>query len=304
VGGKKCWLSLAIIIIHIGSAGQVVAALECSELVATSEPFESAGYSRGMLWRIESVDGQINHLFGTIHLTDPRVTDLPYPVVKALNDSVSFGMEVVLDIDAIGTMSKAMYLADGKSLVKILEPALFAATIRLLDRYGVPAEAAQKLKPWAAFTTVSLPPGQSGVPLDMFLMFAAQQDRKSIFGLETIDEQLAVFNTLAMSDQVELLNQVVCHYDEFQADVETMIEHYLARDLAAIMQMAVRYRTPLQERVLEVLLWQRNRRMAARMLPHLHKGGAFIAIGALHLPGIGGVLDILSKHGYTIEPIH
>jgi len=257
-----------------------------------------------MLWRIESVDGQINHLFGTIHLTDPRVTDLPHPVVKALNNSVSFGMEVVLDIDAIGTMSKAMYLAEGKSLAKILKPALFAATIRLLDRYGVAAEAAQKLKPWAAFTTVSLPPGQSGVPLDMFLMFAAQQDRKSIFGLETIDEQLAVFNTLAMSDQVELLNQVVCHYDEFQADVETMIEHYLARDLAAIMQMAVRYRSPLQERVLEVLLWQRNRRMAARMLPHLHKGGAFIAIGALHLPGIGGVLDILSEHGYSIEPIH
>ena len=70
------------------------------------------------------------------------------------------------------------------------------------------------------------------------------------------------------------------------------------------MQMALRYRSPLQERFLELLLWQRNRRMAGRMLPHLEAGGAFIAIGALHLPGVGGVLDILSGHGYTVESIH
>ena len=186
----------------------------------------------------------------------------------------------------------------------MLDSALFNGTAKLLERYGVATHAAQKLKPWAVFTTLSLPPAQPAVPLDMFLMASAQRLNKPVFGLESIEEQIAVLDALSDSDQVELLRQTVCHYDEFQVDVDTMIEHYLARDLGAIMQMALRYRSPSQDRFLDLLLWQRNRRMAARILPHLQEGGAFIAIGVLHLPGLGGVLDILSSHGYTIESVY
>ena len=221
---------------------------------------------------MKSADGRKSHLYGTIHLGDPRVVDLAQPVVQALNGSSSFGMEVVFDVDAIMTMSKAMNLASGKSLGGMLDPALFTGATKLLERYGVATYAAQKLKPWAVFTTLSLPPAQPAVALDMYLMASAQQLNKPVFGLESIEEQIAVFDALSDSDQVELLLQTVCHYDEFQADVDTMIEHYLARDLGAIMQMALRYRSPLQDRFLDLLLWQRNRRMAARMLPHLTRG--------------------------------
>ncbi len=82
-----------------------------------------------------------------------------------------------------------------------------------------------------------------------------------------------------------------------------MIGHYVSRDLSAMMRMSMRYRSPLNDRFLDVVLWQRNRRMAERMLPHLKKGGAFIAVGALHLPGVDGVLDLLVKRGYDVQPI-
>ncbi|HJP35659.1 MAG TPA: TraB/GumN family protein, partial [Gammaproteobacteria bacterium] len=155
----------------------------------------------------------------------------------------------------------------------------------------------------AAYTTLSLPPGKTAMPLDLLLLRVARQGGKEVFGLESIGEQVAVFDGLAISDQTELLEQAVCHYGEFQSEIEKMIGHYVSRDLSAMMRMSMRYRSPLNDRFLDVVLWQRNRRMAERMLPHLQKGGAFIAVGALHLPGVDGVLDLLVKRGYDVQPI-
>tara|TARA_Y100000590_G_scaffold367666_1_gene427859 strand:- start:838 stop:1479 length:642 start_codon:yes stop_codon:yes gene_type:complete len=213
-------------------------------------------------------------------------------------------MEMVLDDNAISTMAKTSRLDDSRSLSEILDPDLFKKTTVLLQRYGFSKRVVESMKPWAAFTTLSLPPEQSGAPLDLLLMFEARRLRIPVFGLETVDEQIAVFDNLSFADEVELLRDAVCHYDEIQADIETMVTHYLTQDLDALMQMALRYRSPLQDRFLEVLLWERNRRMVAKMVPHLIAGGTFIAIGALHLPGPGGVLDLLGKRGYTLEPIY
>jgi len=290
---------LNILSFVIALMGHNASALDCPDLVVSSDQIETAGYSRGILWRIESVDGRVSHVFGTIHISDPRVTDLPKAVIGALNSSNSFGMEVLLDFETIARMSSAMYYGSGGSLKSNLDAELFEGTVSLLGRYGVTAAAAQKLKPWAAYTTLSVPPGQTTMPLDLFLLAVAQQAGKATFGLETIDEQVAVFDDLTMSDQRELLTQTVCHYDKLQAEIEKMIEHYLARDLAAMMRMSMRYQSPLQDRFMDVLLWQRNVRMTERMIPHLQKGGAFIAIGALHLPGVGGVLDLLRERGYS-----
>ena len=283
---------------------QPVQAYDCPERGESGLPAEIAGFSFGNLWRVETDTGAINHVFGTIHISDPRISQLRQPVAQALNDSASLGMEVVLDRGAISTMSSAMQLADGNSLKKILPPDLFAATAMLLGRYGVSARATEQLKPWAAFVTLSLPAKRFGVPLDMLLMQRAERAGLSIFGLETVAEQIGVFENLSDADALDLLREVVCRYEENQADIETMIELYLAEDLGALMQMSLRYPSSLQDRFLDVLLWQRNRRMVLNMVPYLETGGAFIAIGALHLPGPGGVLDLLSKRGYTIEAIH
>jgi uncharacterized protein YbaP (TraB family) len=279
-------------------------ALDCVQRIHSNQRFESAGYSHANLWRVATAGGQVNYIFGTIHLADPRVTRLPRAVAEALSNSESFGMEVVLNSSAIATMSKAMHFVDGLSLEQFLEPELLARTAELLDRYGVSTRVARTLKPWAAFTTFSLPPGQITVPLDLLLMLEAERRGKLVFGLETIEEQIGVLDTLSNVDQADLLRAAVCHYDELQADIETLIKHYVAQDLGAVMQMTLRYSSPLQDRFLDVLLWQRNRRMADKMTSYLRHGGAFIAIGALHLPGHGGVLDILSKRGYTIESIN
>jgi uncharacterized protein YbaP (TraB family) len=282
-----------------------LARFECAELVEQKHAdVGDLRHERGLLWKVTRSNSAPNYLFGTIHIGDPRVTDLPPAITEALLSSESFTMEVLMDLGTLLEMAQEMYYQDGTKLSAVVGDELFARVVERLGGYGIPAEAAAVLKPWAAYTTLSLPPGQTALPQDMLLMLTAQQAGKSLRGLESLQEQAAVFESLSSEDQVAMLAELVCHYDLMQRDVELMIEHYIARDLKALMQMTVRYRSTHQDHLLEALLKQRNPRMLERMLPSLKEGKAFIAVGALHLPGKGGLLHLLEENGFRVEAVY
>ena len=279
------------------------AAFDCPELRAGTGSVDPGGFPTGLLWRVEAETGAKSYIFGTIHISDPRVTHLSPAVSAALERSSGFMMEVMFDADTVARMSRAMYFYNGRSLSQLLPPELYTRVVDLLARYEVSSAAADRLKPWAAYTTLSLPPDQHAPPLDLILMNAAQAAGKTLSGLETLDEQIAVFDELSEHEQLELLTLTACHYDSFQAEVDEMIAYYESEDLAGMMRMAARYESPLQERFMDLLLRQRNHRMVARMHDGLARGGMFIAIGALHLPGKEGVLNLLQADGYRLTRV-
>lgn len=280
------------------------AAFDCPELTTGTKAVDPGGFPAGLLWRVESGDGAESYIFGTIHISDPRVTQLAPSVLAALERSDHFVMEVMFDADTVAQMSRAMYFQNGRSLSQLLPRELYTRVVDLLARYQVGGAAADRLKPWAAYTTLSLPPDQNAPPLDLVLMNSAQAAGKTLAGLETLAEQIAVFDGLAEYEQIELLALTACHYDRFQAEVDEMIEYYATEDLAAMMRMAARYESPLQERFMDLLLRQRNHRMVGRIRGGLARGGMFIAIGALHLPGTEGVLKLLQADGYRISRVY
>ncbi|MBI4692658.1 MAG: TraB/GumN family protein [Gammaproteobacteria bacterium] len=261
-------------------------------------------HAHGLLWEITNAAGRKSWLYGTMHLADPRVTKLAKPVRAALREAKTFTMEMVLDLDTVLAISERMRYADGTLLADRIGAELFARTAELLAPYGVPAEAARKLKPWAAYTTLSLPPGEHATPLDMVLMSIAEKGGKPVHGLETLDEQTAVFETLGMPDQVQLLTEVVCHHEALHAEAERMIAAYVARDLAALVTLAADADSPAQRRLLANTLEARNARMVGRLRPDLEAGAAFVAVGALHLPGPDGLLARLEKAGYTVRVLY
>lgn len=280
------------------------AALDCSPLPPRrAEELADVRYPHGLLWEIRAPGGARSYLFGTIHLSSPEVTAVPPAVTAALLRSKRFGMEVLLDLDTLLQIPETMYYQDDRTLSAQAGPALYARVQALLLDYGVPPAQAEKLKPWAAYTTLSLPPGPSAVPLDMVLMGTAQQRGQQLFGLETLAEQISIFEALPLADQITLLKDTVCHYREFQAETARMVEHYLQQDLNALFKTAKQYDAALQERLLDEMLVQRNRRMLERMRPYLAAGDAFIAVGALHLPGENGLLELLDARGFALKPV-
>ncbi len=278
--------------------------LECEPLHAVAAtPSAPVPFGRGLLFRISHPSAPPNYVFGTIHLG----VDVPSQVAATLARSGSFVMEAVLDESNALAFSRLMFYPDERQLVQEVGPAIFQATAGLLARYGIPEEASARIKPWAAILTLNLPLTERGEPLDKILMEQANGLGLPVYGLESMREQADVLGGLTLEDQVAILKDAACHHGVYQQDLAEMTRLYHRRNLAGLLRHTGKYQsseTDTHQRFMEALLWNRNKRMVERMLPRFADGKAFVAIGALHLPGEAGVLRLLEQRGYAITRIY
>ncbi len=219
-------------------------------------------------------------------------------------------MEVVLDTPAFAALARSMILPPGHTLRGMLGPELFDAVTPLMGERGVPPHSLLRLKPWAVYAILNSPRQKAGQVLDMVLYRRARQQGKSTCGLETVEEQVAIFSTAAVEEQRLLLRDTVIRYTQLSALSARLIARYLARDLAGLVG-ASEESGPTDAAVKRVFdefvrrgLDQRNLRLLDRMDAALREGGTFIAVGALHLPGEQGLLRLLHQQGYTLEAMY
>ena len=141
----------------------------------------------------------------------------------------------------------------------------------------------------------------------MALQLAATRRGKPTYGLETMQEQIAVFNSMSLDDQIVLLRDTVQNYHLAHSAMEDLTQAYLKRDLKALLALSEKFK-PQDARVynamMDRLLTQRNINMAERMQTRLKEGNAFVAVGALHLPGDSGLLRLLANSGYRITRVY
>lgn len=280
------------------------------ECTAWQEPAGSSTvnsvYGEGLLWKISKADTSPSFLFGTIHVSDERVTSLPQEVEKSLNESSVFAMEVVPEPGEIMSFASLMYFNDGRRLSDIVSSELFGRIGELLEAYHLPSEAVQYIKPWSAFLTMSYPV-EVGQVLDLQLLQLARNNGAEINGLETLLEQVGLFENMVLEKQLRLLADTTCHYDVMAEDFEAMKSLYLAQDLAGLYNYTQRYARSgdeLYNELIDKLLTRRNYSMVEKMQPLLAKGDAFIAVGAMHLAGEEGLLSQLASKGFDISRIY
>lgn len=105
-----------------------------------------------------------------------------------------------------------------------------------------------------------------------------------------------------------MLEDTLRQLPEMQKMFDQLHALYLARDLGRLMKLAdeqqAKGNREVGKKVMDQLLTQRNRRMAERAEPYLKQGNAFIAVGALHLPGSEGVLSLMAKRGYRVSVVY
>lgn len=296
-----------------GFGGLLAAALTilfaAAPALAGDEP-----YGKGLLWRIERAGDAPSHVFGTIHMTDSRVSNLPPPVRDAFNRSQSLTVEVTSTPDMGVKVARMMVLPKGRRLSDIVGRRLFEAAVEAAQPFGVNGQVLDRLKPWAAFVSFSLPKAermrraQGAVPLDHMLQARAQALGRPVHSLETVEEQLGAFDRLSTRDQIALLRHAVRDSGNLNEISETILHYYLDRDIGGLLDWMAKSTAGDDPRLLKVyetsLLKVRNRVMADRLARRLAEGNAFIAVGAAHLPGKDGVLSLLAARGYKISRVY
>ena len=295
--------------------GAVTALLACAfALVLAARLALATGelpYGQGLLWKLERPGLAPSYLFGTIHITDQRVLDLPAEVERAFSATRSATFEVIMTDDLRTRLARAMVLRDGRTLDTILSPELYGEAMAAGARYGVGPEQLKFLKPWALAMFFSVPQAELArsatgqVPLDQWLQIQARAQGKPVYALETGAEQIALFNELSEADQLAMLESAIQDNAEIEALFEDMTARYLARDIGSIHSQMMMQSKSMNEQLLKLFLLRfneaRNRTMAARLAERLAEGGAFVAVGALHLPGETGLVSLLADQGYRVE---
>jgi uncharacterized protein YbaP (TraB family) len=275
---------------------------------------------KGLLWKIEKPGREPSFLFGTMHVTDPRVTELTPAARAAFEASDTVVIETTDILDQAGMMAslmqhpELMMFTDSTTLTSLMTPEDAAIVEAGLRKRGVPLASVAKMKPWMLSALVALPACElarknAGAPvLDVKLAADAKAAGKELAGLETARSQLEAMASLPMEFHLRGLADTLKLGDRIDDVIETMVVLYTQGETAAFW--------PLFNAVLpagegeqsgfaafeETMISARNKSMAESAEPILAKGAAFIAVGALHLPGEQGLVELFRKTGYKVSP--
>ncbi|MDH5692780.1 MAG: TraB/GumN family protein [Gammaproteobacteria bacterium] len=273
---------------------------------AASRPYD-VPEDTGLLWKIERANNPTSYLLGTIHSDDPRVLDIPEQVIQALDHVDQFVMEVLIDSDAEKAAGLAMYYRDGTTLESVIGKPLYRKVVKAMRAKGIEAGLVYMMKPWGALTILNMPEARSNKFLDVVLLEEAKKRGKELRQLETIQEQIAVFDEMDIKLQIDLLTDTVNNLEFIKQLMEETINVYLSNDLEAISHLNDRYLGFTSKQAAKAydqrLLVDRNTRMLERLLPMIRKQSTLIAVGALHLPGEKGLIPTLREEGFTLTPI-
>jgi len=267
-------------------------------------------FNRGLLWRIDKQGVAPSHVYGTIHVTDARLAELPPLVRKRFDGAKSLMLEFVPDPYSRERFLEASMFLDRQTLAEKIGPADFERALEQLQPIGLPREVVNKLKPWGVLLNLRNPKrAEQGAPLESQLLELARARRLPFDQIEGVEEQIFTFDEFPMESQVALLKHSLAHRDELVELAERTLEAYLAGDLAGIWRLREQFvaRHPQiaahQAVMTKRVVHDRSVVMAFRMQRQLRRGAAFVALGALHLYGEKGVLALLEADGYRAERV-
>ena len=253
------------------------------------------------------------YLAGSVHLLRANDAALPAAFERAYAGSRALVMELDLgkldQLEAGSWMMAHGTLPDGSSLRKAVGDERYRRVTAEADRLGLPMEAADRQTPWAIglellelqYMQLGFDPEQG---VEQQLERRAQTDGKPTSGLETVTEQLGVFETLSPEDQARFLDLVVTEMHEVESETQSVVAAWRtgdARKLAALLgdeykSFPTLYRT---------LVTDRNRRWLPQIEKLLKdKDNYLVVVGALHLVGDGGLLELMRKDGFAAEALN
>ena len=288
-------------------------------LVVSNKP----KFTEGIFWQVEKDGEVVGHIYGTIHVNEERVTRISKKVMDIFNNSKGFSIEAFPSSHLWNPYHgfeniKQRMMFKKKTLAEVAGEETAQKVYTILTNNGVNEKYAKQIKPWAAMFSVASKSKYTGPIIDHKLLDMASIQNKEIYQIESPEEMLAAFYAMPMESQVSLLKDKLKSFDKIEKTLDEMIEAYLVEDLVSLTNISTNFisKDPKKKFHRDMYFKHsidiRNVVMAHYMnMPFLYgldkfkgQGGTFVSVGAMHLPGKKGVLNLLEKnYGYKISRI-
>jgi uncharacterized protein YbaP (TraB family) len=282
--------------------------------------FEAIPNGTGLFWKIEREGVAPSWLLGTMHMPDPAFEAMQTGFADEFAAADLLALELIDDQETDSASLDTLMLPlarmpEGETFDESFTKTEKDALAELTQSIGIPYFAARRLKPWILAVMLAVPAcvhagkAQGRLGLDDMLNRDAVAAGKRTIGLESIDEQLAVIarldEVIGPDDLIDLASLDVQEIENWwltMADLymqeRPALDLFLTRHLPEFREAAEAFR-----KVESAFIDERNLRMRDRLLPILESGKAFVAVGALHLQGEVGLVELLRQSGYSVTRV-
>ena len=265
-----------------------------------------------LLWKVSDDDNAL-YLLGSFHLLKPS----DYPLAPSTDAAFADAERVVFELSPsdlsspalVQGMQQAALRSDGRTLQQSLPPETWAKLEAHLASRGQAAANFQAMDAWFVSLMVAIIEMQAAgldatAGLDKHFAQRTVDAGKPTGGLETIAQQIALFEEMTPQQQVESLQDTLEEIDELQASIEKMHALWRAGDADGLYaETGAEMKVEFPELYARV---NRDRNLAwlprlKQMLDDSDGDDTLVIVGAMHLLGDDGVVELLRREGYTVE---
>ena len=260
--------------------------------------------NKTLLWQVRRPEQEhFSYVFGTMHVRDNAAFQRLDLVLDKLQDCDAFATEYDLDEGEAQIPKELVYLPEGQSLTDFIPTKKYKKLRNaILKSFQIDLNLFKKLRPIFInnFLNEQLLSTDRKQPLDGYLWNYAKSADKILLGIETWQEQVATLEHITLEYQIKGLLEIGKNPKKIRRAIQKSVKDYVAGDFQKLYQAARKGSGDKRK----ILLYSRNEIMARRIAHFSDQHSIFAAIGAGHLGGAKGVLRLLKKQGFSVQPIH
>lgn len=277
-----------------------------SWLIALCIPLFSIGQTpteNALLWEISGKGLQKpSYIYGTIHVICPDDLNISTTTKTAFNKTEQLFLELDLDDPELSAQMQRSMASNTplKNLLKANDYEQLASFFKERTDYSI--DMLGMIKPFYLLSYTYSPMIGCSQPISVEKSFVemAYKQNKSIFGLETLQDQLSVFEKISQRKQADMLLNYIKDFEKMQESFQIMLKEYKEENLNALVKSST---NAYSDRYEHLLLDKRNKRWVKKM-PRISKNkSTFFAVGAAHLAGEKGIINLLRKKGYSVTAV-
>ncbi|RFP65337.1 TraB/GumN family protein [Hymenobacter lapidiphilus] len=293
-------LSLAAALLLASPLAQAQKAAKAPKAAATPAT------TKALLWEISGNKlAKPSYVFGTIHILCADDLKVSEAVKKAVDNSQQIALELDMDSPTMAQeMRGQMMLPAGQTVQGCMTKEEYAAVSDYYtNELKMPFAQMGTMKPFILSSLMY--PKMLDCPMgsyEMTLVGMAKAKQLEVVGLETVAEQMGIFDKIPCDKQARMLSDMVAKRSEAQQEFRALFQLYQAQDVEGLLKMSMGSLFGMQEYE-DLILTSRNKRWIPLMAQQATSKPTFFAVGAAHLGGPNGVLALLRQQGYQVKPM-
>jgi len=273
--------------------------------------FAGGAHADASVWSIKGTHNTV-YLAGSVHALPKEHAEFSPQLEHAYQAADAIVMEVDLDdlnpLEAVDFVAAQGTLPANQSLEDVVGKERYPSIVELANSVDVPEVAITRLEPWAAamvLTQFALTKSgfDPALGIDLQVTERARADNKPIDGLETVIDQLTIFDSRNMEEQTKFLLDAVDDVPKMHDDLQRLIDAWRKGDVRGL-DREFRKERAQAPALYDALLADRNRKWIPKIEALLDSDRDYlVVVGALHFVGRDGLLGLLKRDGHAAKPL-